>query len=1663
MVSHNYKDNKKLRKDFLNERAKNVIKRTKIKKKANYNKIKNQNLGKKTYKKRKSKLIRDINSQKKSIKKSPNRKDLPDFSRDGEDEDLYYLFGGGCDVPSISKIRKKIKKNNKKFDKLIPRLEILSNTLEFTHLDNVRRLYGESLLQMRKEFCYEKQIEEYDQSLKSLKKDATMDQAKLMTLEQELKTVKNGKIIMNQELETNMELLKENIKEFKTQVKKFNKEKNKYFKTIDKYLVKRSGVFNKKSISYRINKIIGKVDEYKQIRKTVGVGEKGVVDKSILKKLNYKVKRKFYKYDKCMPKFKKVVEFNELITKKKNKLLIAANDLASKSIILQVYIKDSKVDFDKKENEFKKWKKSMEKFYEAIVKIVPGKSEQNIKKFKFPLKKKCIDIEEDIKRILDLIQQSSIKPVNMNVGTDLLHAVSLMTIVKNGYIAIQNDLLDFKSQFLDLRSTKYLKTIITDIISLHITNVQNLMTIKFHLENMNNYDTPSIFAGVEKFQDANALKRMTLQETSGMGRAVQMGLQAPPTMETTLIQDPKLGSFSNAISGQLTAARPTTGTSTIGGINPMYSPAMGVPGMGVPGMGMMRPGMAVPGMGMGMGMMRPGMAVPGMGMGMGTGMMPPLTTQLGGKLKDGLLDIFDKPEKGIDFYTSSTFSIDDFDKSIYDILKELNNSIKESKGVDPKTDKSIKISINFLNDIKTAYNSILSDTSVSSTNLNINIKKYLKDDKVVAELMTKYQSQFKFALLNVANPNFSRKPVDFPWNTPNYKTNADIYNNALTRNKTTHPDEIYTSDPKKKDNFNFINKPWLSNNINYNYIDEKNKKLINENFVDNIINSTILTNPLDIAQNLSLLKSSENIELIGNNIHNERIKSQINSKLEFKKDSLPNPLNQTLTNSKLPSGNIGGELAFELFYNLFSIYSDGYIYKIDGTTRIRNLNIPNQGGFKLHSLTTANEFDINLYNQYLNNSEQATTQIWRLLHINNKEKTKSVFLDVTSKLHKYINDDKSLDITALISECDTQIKSEDENLLFNKFYKEFNKPSKEPKDDNTSIKYESIYQNGSYLILFFCIIGYLIELEIIDNITNVYDQTQINVPRYPIQDGLQTIANDTISTKSYNIKDNNNKYFTNNIADYITNGFNLGIQNTGYTPALTTEFKTLLNKIATNINNNFKKTPFNQFNNIFVIPKCQNIVNLIYNTNDGLRFNTFDVGGAGVRDWGDNDPIINMISTYTGGLGTPIQDANRGGTQEITPIFLNNLDITTKTAILYRIIVKGLRMYRNIELPVGNPYDYIINDEIGDANVKEAIKKYNKFELDSLTTTYYPTKFFDLSSNSTDKDISINIMIEELSDLFYFISKIETKKAKLLKDVLKKSTTLASNYIEIISLYFEYKHMIFILLSLINPLKSYLSLLKIELTTDPAKAKKIDTLLKDYDTNFFNKDKELKVIFTKLESFDDLDKYDIMKTRMTEFLENKEINDFYDKMKNLIESIKNDLQVNVATAPILSDEHTQKYKKIDNFLKDLKSLYDPTKFSDKKQFENMDKYKKLIKESDDEKSAREEKLQIVNTLLDKMKLKLNEKCIDKFRLLGNIDAIMKSEYDETSGQCIEKPDNELDKLIDSYKAKLGNSQSNEIAQSKNYQLKTNYVRQLGDSIDSVFTFKEVEEEETKNN
>ena len=46
-----------------------------------------------------------------------------------------------------------------------------------------------------------------------------------------------------------------------------------------------------------------------------------------------------------------------------------------------MYLRDSKVEFEKKEEEFKKWKISVEEFYKALIQIVPAKSKKDWKNF----------------------------------------------------------------------------------------------------------------------------------------------------------------------------------------------------------------------------------------------------------------------------------------------------------------------------------------------------------------------------------------------------------------------------------------------------------------------------------------------------------------------------------------------------------------------------------------------------------------------------------------------------------------------------------------------------------------------------------------------------------------------------------------------------------------------------------------------------------------------------------------------------------------------------------------------------------------------------------------------------------------------------------------------------------------------------------------------------------------------------------------------------------------------------------------------------------------------------------------------------------------------------------------------------------------------------------
>ena len=89
-------------------------------------------------------------------------------------------------------------------------------------------------------------------------------------------------------------------------------------------------------------------------------------------------------------------------------------------------------------------------------------------------------------------------------------------LVRNEHLSVLLDLMDFKEQFLDMRNTKYLKTVISDIISLHFKNVQNLMIIKYHLENFNKNDVLSIYSQVETTQNADPFKKTLHKQNLGI-------------------------------------------------------------------------------------------------------------------------------------------------------------------------------------------------------------------------------------------------------------------------------------------------------------------------------------------------------------------------------------------------------------------------------------------------------------------------------------------------------------------------------------------------------------------------------------------------------------------------------------------------------------------------------------------------------------------------------------------------------------------------------------------------------------------------------------------------------------------------------------------------------------------------------------------------------------------------------------------------------------------------------------------------------------------------------------------------------------------------------------------------------------------------------------------
>ena len=84
-----------------------------------------------------------------------------------------------------------------------------------------------------------------------------------------------------------------------------------------------------------------------------------------------KSERKLYKkVSECLTEYEQIKQFFDKITNEENRLERITLNLTSRGIITQVYIKDSNIDFKKKESEFDKWRETMDEFYDSLKKIV---------------------------------------------------------------------------------------------------------------------------------------------------------------------------------------------------------------------------------------------------------------------------------------------------------------------------------------------------------------------------------------------------------------------------------------------------------------------------------------------------------------------------------------------------------------------------------------------------------------------------------------------------------------------------------------------------------------------------------------------------------------------------------------------------------------------------------------------------------------------------------------------------------------------------------------------------------------------------------------------------------------------------------------------------------------------------------------------------------------------------------------------------------------------------------------------------------------------------------------------------------------------------------------------------------------------------------------------
>lgn len=506
MVTHsNYSTNKAFK--ALNIKQQFIKKKTKQKRKTTYlgnlNKLKDKNTKKRKYSRKGNVYKGSLKSKRKTpININKNNRQLHVVKLKQQDGAGFF---SSCIGVSIDKTKKKYDKLDAKLQKFLVPFSDTMNMMKKSYLKVLKEQYYNELINKRKIFNQEKKRDEIKGD--KIKGDTTVFDEQIKDLQGNLQEIKNV-------IEIKLGESKGKMSAFNKKKKKYDKVSKNYRNFVDKLMYgskKNSSKIDKKSFSYKINKII-------DIKQTAEVASEGSEERK--------------KYKKCQKKYDKSIEIYTDIKARIGENLFKGGTLNNDILFINAFITKSGKQHEDNITEFQSdWETETHKFYDELIKLVPEQTLDSIKTNtsikSLDYKKEVEKIESQIINIYDIFNQVNESVLQINVVRVLEHVKKFMSGVKDTQGGIVKDLKLLKEEFLNLKGAPVLKSMSNHIVRAHLQNTKLLVCVKYYFDNIESEEAIKLFTttNISKYSDFN--KRVPLSKGLGISTAEQNVFQQP--------------------------------------------------------------------------------------------------------------------------------------------------------------------------------------------------------------------------------------------------------------------------------------------------------------------------------------------------------------------------------------------------------------------------------------------------------------------------------------------------------------------------------------------------------------------------------------------------------------------------------------------------------------------------------------------------------------------------------------------------------------------------------------------------------------------------------------------------------------------------------------------------------------------------------------------------------------------------------------------------------------------------------------------------------------------------------------------------------------------------------------------------------------------------------